>query len=647
LTVGAGPTVKATPAGPCLIVIFGASGDLTKRLLVPALYNLACDGLLPRQLAIIGTAITELSTSQFRDRLSADVRTFSTRPEFDDEVWADFVQRIHYVCASFDDPAAYQRLGALIDQLDREHDTGGNVVFYMAVPPSVFGTISTHLDEAGLTSQKRGWRRMIVEKPFGHDYTSALTLNREILAHWSEDQVFRIDHYLGKETVQNILMFRFSNGMFEPLWNRQHIDHIQFTVGETVGVEGRGKYYDSAGVLRDMIQNHMLQMLTYVCMEPPTSFKAESVRNEKAKVLDAVHIMTPQEVARNAVRGQYGPASKPDGTSIAGYRQEPDVNPESATETFAAVRLFIDNWRWEGVPIYLRSGKSLWKRGTEILVQFKKAPEVIFRDTPEVTGVEANQLIFHIQPDQGIELRFQAKMPGPLMTLQKVNMRFDYREAFEAARGTGYELLIYNCILGDSTLFSRSDLVETAWRIAQPILDAWAAEKPQDFPNYEAGSWGPKAAFGLIERDGRKWLEVINRAVLEQVPLFQGASAVFLQSLALMLKPVVFAPGDFVVRKGESGREMYFVARGEVEVIDGDELLNMLGPGSFFGEHALLMSEPRVASVRAKTRTDLYVLDRDDFAKVAKDHPSLTRSIVEISRNRYNLHVDVDQLFKR
>ncbi len=640
-------TVRAAPAAPCIIVIFGASGDLTKRLLVPALYNLACDGLLPKGCPIVGTSSSDIPTPQFRERLSADIRTFSTRKELDSKVWDQFVLRLYYAQGKFDDPAAYQRLAALLEKLEGEYGTGGNVLFYMAVPPSVFGLISSNLSQAGLTTSARGWRRMIVEKPFGHDFASAKQLNQEILDHWREDQVFRIDHYLGKETVQNILAFRFANGMFEPLWNKHHIDHIQFTVAETVGVENRGRYYDSAGVLRDMIRNHMFQMLTYLCMEPPSSFKPEAVRNEKGKVLDAVRVMTPAEVAANTVRGQYGPARKADNTQVRGYRQEPDVNPQSATETFAGLRLYIDNWRWEGVPIYLRSGKSLWKRGTEILVQFKKAPEVIFRDTPEVDHVEPNQLIFHIQPDQGIELRFSAKNPGPLMSLQKVNMRFDYREAFEASRGTGYELLIYNCMIGDSTLFSRTDLVEAAWRIAQPILDHWATTTPADFPNYDAGTWGPKSAFGLIESDGRKWLEVVSRSVLEQVPLLAGSSPVFLHSLALMLKPKVFASGDFVVRKGEPGHEMYFVARGEVEIVDGDgRVIDMQGVGSFFGEKSLLLSEPRSASVRAKGQTDLYVLERSDFAKVAKDHPAITRLIIEQSKTRYKLDIDPDQFLR-
>jgi glucose-6-phosphate 1-dehydrogenase len=432
--------------------------------------------------------------------------------------------------------------------------------------------------------------------------------------------------------------------MFEPLWNKQQIDHIQFTVAESVGVEGRGRYYDSAGALRDVVQNHMFQMLAYLCMEPPSSFRADSVRNEKAKVLDAVRIMSPAEVLKNTVRGQYGPGRKPDGALAHGYRQEQDVAPSSTTETFVALKLFIDNWRWEGVPIFLRSGKSLWKRGTEILVQFKKAPEVIFRDTPEIDHLENNQLIFHVQPDQGIEVRFQAKHPGPAMSLQKVNMRFDYQESFEASRGTGYEVLLYHCMLGDATLFARNDLVEAAWRIAQPILDTWANHPPVDFPNYNAGSWGPKASFHLIERDGRKWLEVINRAVLERVPLFQDTSSVFLHGLALVLKPVVYAAGDYVVKKGDPGSEMYFIARGEVDIVDENgQVVRVLGEGNFFGETSLITSEPRSAHVRARTQCDLFVLEKSDFVKVLKDHPKFARSILETSRRLYQLSPDAER----
>lgn len=637
--------MSALKGEPCVLVLFGAAGDLTRRLLMPALYNLACDGLLSPHLAIVGVAMEALSTEEFRARLGADVRRFTTRKEFNEEVWAGFAGRLDYVTGRFEDTATYVRIAAQAEVLGERYATGGNVLFYLATPPAVFGLIGRMLAETGLSTHPSGWRRLIVEKPFGRDLTSAIELNRTLLAHWKEEQIFRIDHYLGKETVQNLLAFRFSNGLFEPLWGRQQIDHIQFTVAESVGVEGRGRYYDGAGVLRDMIQNHMFQMLAYLCMEPPSSFRADAVRNEKAKLLEAVRIMGPADVLRDTVRGQYGPGRKPDGTAVPGYRQERDVAPESLTETFAALRLHIDNWRWEGVPVYLRSGKSLWKRGTEILVHFKKAPEVLFRGAPGIGQLAHNQLIFHIQPDQGIELRFQAKHPGPLMSLQKVDMRFDYQEAFEASRSTGYEVLLYHCMRGDATLFTRNDLVEAAWRIAQPILDTWAENPPRDFPNYEAGTWGPKPAFDLVERDGRKWLEVINRAVLEKVPLFAGCSAVFLHGLALVLKPALFAAGDIILEKGATGSEMYFVARGEVEVADGERVLLTLGEGSFFGEKSLLLSEPRSASVRARTQCDLYVLDKSDLMKVLRDHPKFARSILDAYCRRYNLVVDARQAF--
>ena len=615
---------------------------------MPALYNLACDGLLPKRFAIVGVAMDELTTEQFREKMSTDIRQFSTRKQFDDEVWGDFVRHLSYSPGTFEDAKTYERIAALVTQLDGEWQTEGNVLYYLAVPPPLFGLISAQLSRAGGTAAKRGWRRVIVEKPFGHDLASAIELSRELLEHWREDQIYRIDHYLGKETVQNLLAFRFSNGMFEPLWNRNHIDHIQLAVAETVGVEGRGRYYERAGVVRDMIQNHMFQMLAYLCMEPPISFKPEAIRNEKAKVLDAVRIMRPEDVLANTVRGQYGRGRRADGQDAVGYRQEPHVDAQSGTETFAAIKVFIDNWRWEGVPIYLRSGKALWRRGTEILVQLKKAPEVIFRETPAMERLESNQLIFHIQPDQEIEVRFQAKHPGPSMNLQKVNMRFDYREAFQAARATGYEVLLYHCMLGDAMLFSRTDLVESAWKIAQPILDVWAASPAEDFPNYPAGSWGPKAAFDLIERDGRKWLEVVNRSVIAQVPLFSACDAIFQHNIAMALKPEVYAPGDLIVRKGDIGREMYFLVNGEVDVLDRDgTAIATLGPGSFFGEISLLLSEPRTASVRAREYCDLFVLDKRDFNRVLRDHPEFARSILEASQARYKVSVAAEQAFDR
>ena len=443
--------------------------------------------------------------------------------------------------------------------------------------------------------------------------------------------------------MQNILAFRFSNGMFEPLWNRNYVDHIQFSVSELVGVEGRGGYYDRSGVLRDMLQNHMFQMLAYLCMEPPTSFAPEAVRNEKAKVLEAVRIMGPDDVRVNTVRGQYGPGHAPDGKPCPGYRQEDSVPPQSITETFAAMKLHIDNWRWSGVPIYLRSGKRLWKRGTEIVVQLKSVPDVVFRGTP-VESLDPNRLIFHIQPDQGIEFRFHAKTPGPAMDLQKVNMRFDYGQAFAASRGTGYEVLIYNCMNGDATLFSRTDLVETAWRVAQPLLDFWKSETP-DFPNYPAGTWGPKAAFDLMGRDGRKWGEILNRETLEKIPLFNGGDAVLLGSIIMALKPVVFQPGEVVIKKGEIGRAMYLIARGEVEVInDAGDVVATLGEGHFFGEISLLLSEPRTATVRANSYCDCFLLDKADFTRVLRDRPQFLKSIMDIAMTRYNVTLPAENL---
>ncbi|MBI3328922.1 MAG: glucose-6-phosphate dehydrogenase [Nitrospinae bacterium] len=490
------------PGDPCTMIIFGASGDLTKRLLLPSIYNLACDGLLPHNFAIIGTARPDMTNEAFRDQMSEDIRRFATR-DFNEAIWDEFVRNLYYLPGDFDDPAAYQRLAQCVRDVDAKHQTLGNHLFYLAVPPVVFSLIAHHLGVAGLAREEKGWSRLIVEKPFGNDIESAVTLNRELQEQWREDQIWRIDHYLGKETVQNILAFRFANGIFEPLWNRHHVDHVQFTVAEKVGVEGRGNYYERSGVLRDMMQNHMFQMLAYVAMEPPSSFHADDIRNAKVEVLKAIHPFAPEEVIRSAVRGQYSGGTM-DGNIVLGYREEPDVAKDSRTETFAALRLFIDNWRWAGVPFYLRSGKRLPMRRTEIAIQFKRAPEVLFRNTA-VDQLEANQLLLHIQPEQGIELIFEAKVPGPTMQLQTVRMHFEYQEAFHAGRGTGYETLIYDCMIDDPTLFSRADLVETAWKVAQPMLDVWTSLPARNFPNYPAGTWGPKDADELIDRDRRQW----------------------------------------------------------------------------------------------------------------------------------------------
>ena len=634
------------PAEPCIFVIFGASGDLTKRLLMPALYNMACDGLLPTQFAIIGMAMDELTTDSFRERLSRDVRAFNTRKDFEPAAWENLCSRLHYLPGKFGDESSFAGLRALVSQLDAQYQTAGNILFYLATPPSVFGLISGNLDRTGF-KRLPGWKRIIVEKPFGNDLASAQELNRQILSYCQERQIYRIDHYLGKETVQNILAFRFANGMFEPLWNKHNIDHIQFTVSEAVSVEGRGGYYDRAGVLRDMIQNHMFQMLAYVCMEPPSSFAADDIRDEKAKLLKAIRIYNSDEVLANSVRGQYGPGKKADGIPCPAYRHEPDVNPESSTETFAALRLFIDNWRWDGVPIYLRSGKALWTRGTDVVVQFKTPSAAMFRGTA-IHKLSANRLIFHIQPDQAIETLFQAKIPGPVMQLQPVNMRFSYGEAFRASRGTGYEVMIYSAMTGDPTLFSRTDLVETAWRVAQPFLDAWASQPSTDFPNYPAGTWGPRSAHDLIERDGRYWFEVINRETIERVPLFRGGDALFLNQVCMALQPRAVTLGETIIQQGDHGNEMYLICRGEVEILDTqNQVKATLREGDCFGEIALLLAEPRTATVRAKAPCNLFVLGRADFSRILRDHPQFAQAIKDIARERYQKTVSTEQLLKR
>jgi glucose-6-phosphate 1-dehydrogenase len=630
------------PADPFIMVIFGASGDLTKRLLMPALYNLECDGLLSPHFGIVGIAKENLTTESFRERMTKDIHEFKTRPDFDEKVWSNLCSRLHYIPGDFSDPSAFTRLHEQVTKLDAEVQAAGNILFYMAVPPSIFGLISTNVDKAGFKKSK-GWKRIIVEKPFGTDLPSAESLNREILTYWQESQIYRVDHYLGKETVQNLLAFRFANQMFEPLWNRNHIDHVQFNVSEAVSVEGRGGYYDKSGVLRDMIQNHMLQMLAYVCMEPPKSFAADDIRDEKAKVLKAVRHYKPDDVLKNVVRGQYGAGKKADGEMCPDYRNEPNVNPKSNTETYAALRLFIDNDRWQDVPIYLRSGKALWKRGTEVVVQFKKCAGEIFCNTD--AKLSSNRLIFYIQPDQVIESIFQAKIPGPVMQLQPVNMRFSYGEAFKASRGTGYEVMIYSCATGDPTLFSRTDLVESAWRIAQPILDTWATHAPTDFPNYAAGSWGPKAAYDLIERDGRRWFEAVTRETLERIPLFKGGDPLLLNQVSMALRPEAVAKGETIITKGEIGSEMYLLCRGEAEVTDDKgKVIATLREGDCFGELALLLSEPRTATVRAKTLCDLFLLDKTDFCRILRDHQQFAQAIKQIAMERYNKAVHSEQL---
>ncbi len=499
---------KPPPGDRCVFVIFGAAGDLTKRLLVPALRNLRGAGLLPEEFAVIGVSRRAMGDETFRRDLGLGVRKSA------DEAADDWLaERVYHLQGEFNDPAAYENLGKLLTVTDEAHRTGGNYLFYLATPAQMFAAIVKRLGDAGLVREEEGhWRRVIIEKPFGADLPSAQALNRTILAVLAESQVYRIDHYLGKETVQNILVFRFANGIFEPLWNRNQIDHVQITVAESLDVERRGKFYDATGALRDMVPNHLFQLLTLTAMEPPTCFDAEAVRSEKAKVLEGVRAFGPDEARRDVVRGQYG-AGIVDGKRIEPYRRAANVAPDSATETYVALKLAIDSWRWAGVPFYLRTGKALGARRTEIAIQFKQAPFALFRDTP-VERLTPNDLILKIQPEEGMTLRFSAKIPGPNVNMDGVEMKFNYRDHFKSAPSTGYETLIYDCMIGDATLFQRADSIEAGWRVVQPVLDAWASDGAKQLPIYPAGSAGPSEADALLMRDGRRW-RPIDRAGAE------------------------------------------------------------------------------------------------------------------------------------
>jgi glucose-6-phosphate 1-dehydrogenase len=493
-------------ASPCVMVIFGASGDLTKRKLLPALANLAKEGLLSQQFAIIGFSFDQMTTDSFREKLTADMKEFA--PEsMDDALWQWFAERLYYVPGDFSDAGAYQRLKEQIAAVENTHNTQGNRFHYLAVAPKFFSPIVRQLGQVGLTQEANGnWTRVIVEKPFGHDLESAIQLNKELKEILAEKQIYRIDHYLGKETVQNVMVFRFANSIIEPLWNRTYIDHVQITAAETVGVEHRGAFYETAGALRDMVPNHLFQLLTLTAMEPPISFEADAVRDKQAEILHAIQMPTPEEVLQNMVRGQYGEGSI-DKETVPAYRSEPNVSPTSNTETFVALKLKIDNWRWGDVPFYLRTGKRLGRRVTEIAIRFRRTPFMLFRKTP-IKDPRTNQLVIHIQPDEGISLRFGAKVPGSIMKLGLVNMDFDYSRDFGTSHSTGYERLLYDCMIGDATLFQRADMVEAGWSVTQPLLDVWKALPARGFPNYRSGSWGPKEADDLLERDGRAWRDI-------------------------------------------------------------------------------------------------------------------------------------------
>ena len=502
---------SAPVAPPCAMVIFGAAGDLTKRLVVPALYNLVSVKSLPENFQLVGVDLVSKTAEEWQQGLTDMMTEFVGKgggefeaDHIDHAAWRWLTSRMSYLQGDLNDPGCYGRLGAHLAELDETAGTAGNRLFYLAVADRFFGIVVDQLGAAGLTKEEDGrWRRVVVEKPFGHGLASAKALNARILQTLHEGQIYRIDHFLGKETVQNIMVLRLANGLFEQVWNRDHIEHVQITAAETVGVEHRGKFYERTGALRDMVPNHVFQLLAMTAMDPPSSFGADSIRNKKTELLEAVRVIQGGGVLRDVVRGQYDGGTVL-GEAVRAYRREPDVAPDSNTETFFACRLMIDNWRWAGVPFYLRTGKCLAERRTEIAIRFRDAPLALFRST-EVERLTPNWLILRIQPDEGIALEFAAKHPGPRVELGAVRMDFAYRDYFKIAPSTGYETLIYDCMIGDATLFQRADNVELGWRVVQPILDAWADTAPKDFPNYKAGTDGPAAADELLARDGKAW----------------------------------------------------------------------------------------------------------------------------------------------
>jgi glucose-6-phosphate 1-dehydrogenase len=493
---------KQKKPDPCSIVIFGVTGDLAHRLVIPALYNLAANDLLPDNFCIVGVARTAMTSEELTDSLTKGLHQFATR-KVDDAVARRLLACVTCIEADPKDPASFDAMREKLDKLEAARKTGGNRLFYLATPPNGFLPISRELGRTGMLSENGVWRRLVVEKPFGTDLASAKALNGELLKLVDEHQIYRIDHYLGKETVQNILVLRFANGMFEPIWNRNHIDHIQITVDEKIGVGHRGSFYDATGALRDMVPNHLFQLLSLVAMEPPAKFDAHSVRSEKADVLAAIQTQSEEEALRNSVRGQYRAGIVGD-TEIEDYRKTEDVNPGSTTETYAALKLTIDNWRWAGVPFYLRTGKALGVKRTEIAIKFKQAPFAMFRNTP-VDRLSQNFLIISTEPTEGIALQFNTKVPGPAIDIDGVEMKFRYKDYFQAEPSTGYETLIYDCMIGDNILFQRADSVEAGWQAVQPFLDAWKKAGSRGLKIYEPGSEGPEEANDLVERDGRNW----------------------------------------------------------------------------------------------------------------------------------------------
>ncbi|TML24639.1 MAG: glucose-6-phosphate dehydrogenase [Actinobacteria bacterium] len=488
-----GLQLRRTP-DPCALVIFGASGDLTKKKLFPALYSLAFRRLLPDKFAIVGVARTTESDEEFKARMKEAVQQHG-RDEFREEAWDALTDGLRYIATDFADERGEDELAQTLAELDEERGTGGNRVYYLAIPPSVFPTV---VDALGRRRSAEGWTRLIIEKPFGHDLESARALNAEIQKHFTEEEVFRIDHYLGKETVQNMLALRFANGIFEPIWNRQFVDHVQITVAESIGIEGRAGYYEQSGAIRDIFQNHLLQLLAITAMEPPIDFTADSVRNEKVKVLRALHTPGPKSV----VRGQYGRGFV-EGEEVLGYREEEGVDPRSMTETYVAAKLYVDNWRWADTPFYVRMGKRLPRRETVVAIEFKRAPHPPFEEI-SADGLRPNVLLVHIQPDEGVSLEIGAKVPGQGMTIRTVHMDFLYGGTFRTGMPEAYERLILDAMLGDATLFTRTDEVEEQWKLVDAMVAPWKRDRPS-FPNYAAGTWGPPSADDLLRRDGRSW----------------------------------------------------------------------------------------------------------------------------------------------
>jgi glucose-6-phosphate 1-dehydrogenase len=488
----------------CAVVIFGANGDLTKRKLMPALYRLAFERRLSPGFAVIGISRTALSDDQFRDKMRESVQKYLEDSPFDEDVWSSFAKGLFYMAGNVDEDKCYSDLKTCLEGVQKERQTGGNVLFYLSTQPSQYAATAAGIGKVGINhAEGDAWRRLVVEKPFGHDLKSAQELSASLHEVFREEEVYRIDHYLGKETVQNILALRFGNGIFEPLWNRRYVNHVQITAAESIGVEGRGAYYQEAGALRDMIQNHLLQVMATVTMEPSATFSPDAVRDERSKLLRSIRIMKPDEVAKNAVAGQYG-AARIGGEAVPGFRQEKGVDPQAQTDTYAAATFFIDNWRWARVPFFIRSGKRLPKRVSEISIQFHEAPHAVFGKNGAAEAALPNLLILRIQPEEGVSLKLLSKRPGAGMTLRPVSMDFNYSSSFGERSPSAYETLLLDAITGDATLYTRQDMVEASWAVVQPIQEVWQ-NRSFSFPNYAAGSWGPVASDEMLARHGHVW----------------------------------------------------------------------------------------------------------------------------------------------